>query len=236
MAGNKIAVFLRHADYEQQADTPSAHQPFSLNEKGKEQAAAAVPRIKELARELDLRWHPVIISSPSLRAWQTADIIRREISDEVDFEIEEDSGLMERGLGSGANLTIDELEAVVSSDPRCAPLPTNWKSDSDFRLPLHGAESLMDAGRRVADCLEHSLAGIGEVAKDSEVNALLFVGHGASFRHAAHHLGVLERDDIARYSMYHARPVALEMNGGGDWRHLAGEWKRRVTKLARSLD
>jgi 2,3-bisphosphoglycerate-dependent phosphoglycerate mutase len=56
----------------------------------------------------------------------------------------------------------------------------------------------------------------------------LFVGHGAAFRHAAHCLGVLAFEQIARLSMYHARPVYLEYLPDGRWQHIGGAWKMRA--------
>ena len=35
--------------------------------------------------------------------------------------------------------------------------------------------------------------------------------------------------DIARLSMYHARPVYLEVSDSGPWQHVGGEWKIRPT-------
>ena len=55
----------------------------------------------------------------------------------------------------------------------------------------------------------------------------LFVGHGAAFRHAAYRLGVLRFEDITRLSMYHARPVYLELLTDGGWQQVAGDWKVR---------
>ena len=66
----------------------------------------------------------------------------------------------------------------------------------------------MQAGERVAEHLRGRMALIRDVAHDS---IKLFVGHGAAFRHAACVLGAMPYEDIARLSMYHARPVYLEV-------------------------
>ena len=55
----------------------------------------------------------------------------------------------------------------------------------------------------------------------------LFVGHGAAFRHAAHHLGVLAFEQLRQLSMFHCQPVLIEYTPGGQWRHLGGDWKVR---------
>ncbi|MEN9061181.1 hypothetical protein [Ponticoccus litoralis] len=79
----------------------------------------------------------------------------------------------------------------------------------------------MMAGARVATHLETS----GQPGR-----VTIHVGHGASFRHACHHLGLLSRDDIARFSMFHARPSLICHEADGTWRHLAGAWKIREPK------
>ena len=126
-----------------------------------------------------------------------------------------------RGLGSAANLTVAQIEAVLATDPRHDPPPPGWKSDSDYRLPLDGAESLMEAGARVAAHLRETMAAA------SPARLTVFVGHGASFRHAAHHLGLMSRDDIRRLSMFHARPLLVCYTPRDSWRHFAGSWKVR---------
>jgi len=223
----RIAILLRHGDYHQRPGAPSAHQPFGLTDEGGKQAEAAGPAVVKMAEENGWRLHPVIHCSNLLRGWQTAEIIRRttpEFSGTEGYD-----ALAERGLGSAANLTVAEIEAALAADPRYDAPPPDWKSNSHYRLPLQGAESLMDAGERVARHLDESLASLEEPG-----TAIVFVGHGAAFRHAAHHLGVLAFDDIAKLSMHHATPVALETVGNGPWRQAAGEWKvRQVGEEAR---
>ena len=116
--------------------------------------------------------------------------------------------LAERGLGSAANLTIAAIEAVIREDPRFEEPPADWKSNSRFRLPLQGAESLLQAGERVA---AHITRQMQVLARQTRPDTLkLFVGHGAAFRHAAYHMGIRTFEQIAQLSMYHAQPVFLE--------------------------
>lgn len=232
-----VVVFLRHGDYEQRAETPSAHQPYPLTPEGSLQAAAAGPLLREMAASHGWHWQGKIFTSPLLRAWQTAERVRSDLSGpDGSYELVESESLMERGLGSGANLTLAELEEVIARDPRCKDLPPNWKSDSAFRLPLPGAESLLEAGLRVSEFVKSVLETLEDSPAEERASAILFVGHGAAFRHAAHHLGVLKREDLARLSMFHARPVALQEDDSGVWRTVAGEWKVRETKSTHTLD
>jgi 2,3-bisphosphoglycerate-dependent phosphoglycerate mutase len=223
-----IAALLRHGDYLQLPDTPSAWQPLPLTKKGMEQAKRSVALLRGAMEMFGWSLHPVIDSSRLLRGWQTAEAICRRLERQgsVAMEIKQYDTLAERGLGAGNNLSLSQIEAVVRADPRHRPLPANWKSDSHFRLPLQGAESLMEAGQRVAAHLDTRLAELQRrVSRDT---VKLFVGHGAAFRHAAHQLGVLDFDRIARVSMHHCRPVFLERQYAGSWVHLTGEWKERT--------
>ena len=219
---NRYAVFLRHGDYHQRRGAPSAHQPFGLTKAGKLQARASTLLLATMASSNGWRIHPVMHSSKLLRGWQTANIIRQELGtiDRVDSFDE----LAERGLGSAANLTVDEINTAMEADPRFDAPPQNWKSNSHYRLPLQGAESLMDAGERVA---AHVRTAMAQVADDT---MMIFVGHGAAFRHAAHVLGAMSFDDIAKHSMHHATPVALQDCGQAPWQLAAGEWKVRAPK------
>ncbi|MAW08391.1 MAG: phosphoglycerate mutase [Halobacteriovoraceae bacterium] len=216
------AVF-RHGAYEQWADVPSARQPWALSDKGQQQARDGAQLLHDMLGEQGLALAPVIYTSRQLRAWQTAEITAdalRALGHEI-TELRETSALAERGLGSAANLTVAQIEHALAQDPRYDAPPQGWKSDSDYCLPLEGAESLMMAGARVATHLETT----GQPGR-----VTLHFGHGASFRHGCYHLGMLSRGDIARYSMFHARPSLICHQSDGTWRHLAGAWKVREPK------
>lgn len=226
-----IAALLRHGDYHQQANTPSAHQPFPLTPKGEAQAREAANAVQAALTDLDLSLHPVIDSSNLLRAWQTAMLLAEGLGGGV--TVAGFDALAERSVGSAANMTLNQITRVLVDDPRFETPPENWKADSRYRLPLLGAESLLEAGERVASHLNARMnalhdGGNGDIVK-------LFVGHGAAFRHAAFHLGVLPFERIADLSMFHARPVFLEVSQNGQWSHIAGEWKIRG-KSGQSLD
>jgi 2,3-bisphosphoglycerate-dependent phosphoglycerate mutase len=220
---------LRHGEYHQLPDTPSALQPFPLTQPGEQQAERSITLIQGVLQMFNWRLYPVIDSSRLLRGWQTAEVIRKglQLVNDERMVIESFDQLAERSLGSAANLSLQQIESVVQEDPRFSPPPAGWKSDSYYRLPLQGAESLMDAGERVAEHIEGRLAELqGEVDTDT---VKLFVGHGAAFRHAAHQLGALAFKQISALSMYHCRPVFLERLADGTWQHLTGEWKIRAT-------
>ncbi|MEA3413106.1 MAG: histidine phosphatase family protein [Pseudomonadota bacterium] len=223
-SGPLIAALVRHCDYRQLPDVPSAHQPFPLTETGRRQAREAAGLVREAIEDHGWSTLPGIDSSQLLRAWETARIIAAEPGPPA-APVETFDALAERGLGCAANLTVGQIEDIIRADPRFDAPPAGWKSASHYRLPLQGAESLMQAGRRVAD---HLIRRIDELrANGNHSGVKLFVGHGAAFRHAAFHLGVLDFGEISKFSMYHGRPVFLEALPDGSWRHRAGKWKVR---------
>lgn len=228
-------ALIRHADYHQQIDTPSALQPFPLTRRGERQAREGAEEVLTLCQAHGWQPSSTVHASSLLRAWQTAQVMNEVMGDRTgrEFSLMAHDALWERSLGSAANLTTAQIAEAVRHDPRVDFLPADWKSNSHFRLPLPGAESLMQAGQRVADFMA-SLPASSSAAASASTSALtsgttltLIVGHGAALRHAAHLLGVLDFDQIAGLSMHHARPVVIEETPSGPWRHVAGEWKVR---------
>ena len=216
-------AFVRHGDYDQRKDCPSALQPFPLSSSGKQQAREAAMMLKKCCDELGLDIAPVIDSSNLCRGWQTADIISSMLG--PSFETCGFDALAERSVGSAANLTVTEIVNVLDQDPRFECPPANWKSDSFYCLPLQGAESLMDAGYRVAEHVKQR-SRLTDITDSLKV----FVGHGAAFRHAAHILGALEFEEIAGLSMFHGRPVVFQSqtdNSDFTIKKVWGEWKVR---------
>ena len=227
-----VFAFLRHGEYQQLKNTPSSWQPFALNSKGQTQAKSAAPLIIDFCQQNQLILEPVFDSSNMLRAWQTANILINELNSiaypEVNnqsfYKIKSYDALAERGVGCAANLSTTMIEQVIDDDPRYETLPSGWKSDSYFKLPFQGSESLLDAGQRVADHIRETLQQFNNTEQHDTLKVI--VGHGAAFRHAAYHLGILKFEEIKKYSMFHAQPVffeRLEKN----WQHIGGDWKIR---------
>jgi 2,3-bisphosphoglycerate-dependent phosphoglycerate mutase len=221
-----IAALVRHGDYQQSPDTPSAHQPHPLNPEGEAQAQAAAQLLHDMIVRNNWALVSSIDSSRMLRAWQTAMIFADGLAGLGSSPLRIDSydALAERSVGCLANLTTAEIEAILHRDPRVSAPPADWKADSHYRLPLQGAESLLEAGERVAVHLEESMAALPPAGHD---RVKVFVGHGAAFRHAACHLGVLELAQVRQLSMRHCLPLLLEYLPGGNWRHSGGDWKVR---------
>ena len=227
MTTRLFAALIRHGDYQQRPNTPSAHQPFPLTETGRAQARAGAQAVAGFLKEFDCRLWPELDSSHMLRAWQTAQILDDTLGEQLGQanHIVGFDALAERGLGAAANLTVAEIEAVLAQDPRYPPPPPDWKANSHYRLPFQGAESLMGAGHRLAEHLTLRMSNLKECTGQSSLK--LFVGHGAAMRHAAHHLGLLRFEQIATLSMYHCRPLFLEYRPAHGWSQVAGAWKVR---------
>lgn len=224
-----IAALVRHGDYHQLEDTPSAHQPFPLNTAGEGHARRAAEVLAEILGQHGWSLLPLFNTSRMLRAWQTARIMADELQRmgvvSAPITLQSFDELAERCVGSAANLTRKQIEEVVRQDPRFNDLPGDWKTNGHVQLPFQGAESLMQSGHRVATYLNRVMS---ELASTVDTDSLkVFVGHGASIRHAAYHLGVMDYDEVRKYSMSHGKPVLLEYIADDHWKHVAGEWKIR---------
>ena len=224
-----IAALIRHGEYKQQPDTPSAHQPFGLTAQGRTAVQREADNFAKLLEVHQLAPAEHVDSSHMLRAWQTALIFVETLYEHrmPSTLIESHDALAERGVGAAANLTVRQIEKIIVEDPRYEEPPQSWKSDSHYCLPFQGAESLMQAGERVANHLRHQMQKLRDRAEVDTVQ--LFVGHGAAFRHAAYHLDILEYEQLAQLSMFHARPLMIEYMDDGSWRHVGGDWKVRGT-------
>ena len=182
--------------------------------------------IARLCRDHGLTIDKRIEASQLLRAWQTANVLATGLEAETDTRhhvIQRDE-LIERGIGSAANLTFDEIAELLAQDPRVGPLPEGWRRMPEFRLPLPGAESLMQAGARVAARVAASIDSIPD--DDPTDVARLFVAHSGCLRHAAVVLGAIDVRHVAGLSMDFLGCVLLEKKPNGEWVHLAGEFTK----------
>lgn len=226
--GRRIAALMRHGHFDRPENVASAHSLFPLSERGRDQARHAADPILELCEELGLELDPRIESSQLLRAWETANLIAESLTERTAkrFYVLQRDELVERGLGSCANMTFDEIRAVLAADPRLGSLPEGWRRMPEFRLPVRGAESLMQAGARTAARVATSLASIPD--EDPRDLMRLFVAHSGCLRHAVVQLGALDVRVVPGLSMDFTQAVFVEKLPNGDWVHIAGQFKKRL--------
>lgn len=226
--GRRIAAFVRHGHFERPEGTASAHSLFPLSPTGREQARDAVDVVLDFADEFNLEVDARLEASQLLRAWETAKVISEELESRTgrSFHVLQRNELIERGIGSAANMRFDDIEAMLAEDPRIAPLPKGWRRLPEFRLPVQGAESLMQAGSRVASRVSASMNSIPN--DDSRDVMRLFVAHSGCLRHAAVALGAVDVRKVPGLSMGFAQTVLIEKMPNGEWVHLAGEFEKHL--------
>ncbi len=228
----RVLAWIRHGEYAQPEDVPSAHLPHGLTPRGCDQARAAARAVWLYVQQQRLELDPVVDCSPLRRAWETAQLMTRELArlGAPALAVQEFDELVERSLGAAANLTIGEIEAVLAADPRFEVPAPGWKREPSYRLPLPGAESLDEAGRRVA---RHVVTRMR--APSGNASLKLFVGHGGAFRHAARALGLLSFEEARQLSMQHGSPIYFEHHASDDAGdrlvYVAGEWRRRSSDV-----
>jgi 2,3-bisphosphoglycerate-dependent phosphoglycerate mutase len=115
---------------------------------------------------------------------------------------------------------------MLAADPRLGTLPDGWRRMPEFRLPVQGAESLMQAGARTATRVATSLDSIP--AEDPRDLMRIFVAHSGCLRHAVVQLGALDVRVVPGLSMDFAQVVFVEKLPNGDWVHIAGQFKKRL--------
>lgn len=225
-SGRRVAALVRHGDFARPEDTASAHSILPLSEKGRAQATAAARPLAELCAEHRLTIDKRIEASSLLRAWQTANQLAEALAPETgqDYHVIQRDEMLERGLGSAANLTFDAIRSYLAADPRIGALPENWRRQPEFRLPVPGAESLMDAGKRTAARIEASVASLRP--EDPTDLVRVFVAHSGCLRHAAVVLGALDVRVVAERSMDFLDAVLLERQPDGRWMQLAGDFRK----------
>lgn len=219
-------IFLRHAEYKQPKNVPSALLPHPLTAEGEKQAVHGAEKLIAFFKNNESKIPPYIECSSSLRAYETAKILVTEIKKHFSkhLKIRQTDALTERRLGPMANLTVDEIETVLNKDDRYENPPKGWKSSRNYKLPYIGCESLKEAGFRVAEHIKKAPGYDSEQKKGSLFR--IIVGHGASFRHAAAELAILQEEDIPKLSMFYAEPLFFNCNNG-QWKHIGGNWKVR---------
>ena len=226
--GRRVAAFIRHGHFDRPEGTASAHSLFPLSALGRDQATAAAETVATLCADHDLEIDTRIEASQLLRAWETANLLGTGLSERTgqNLHVIQRDELIERGLGSAANMTFERIAEMIAEDPRIGALPEGWRRIPEFRLPVQGAESLMQAGARVAARVAASIESIPE--DDPRDLVRLFVAHSGCLRHAAVVLGAIDVRNVPGLSMDFLQSILVEQQPNGEWVHLAGEFQKHL--------
>lgn len=156
----KRILFVRHGKTEWNGQSRfQGKTDVPLDGEGMEQASRLASRLEG--------WGPFqIVSSPLLRAWQTAETIASRYGETVPQKME---CLSEMGFGAWEGRSILEIE---SGDPEAFRL---WKRNPFENIPP-GGESFQNVSRRVGEFLESLLAREGD--------RFVVVSHGGIIRAA----------------------------------------------------
>jgi broad specificity phosphatase PhoE len=162
-------------------------QPIPLNDVGLRQA-------EELSRKLEGADIHAVITSPVLRAKQTAERIAKSCGG---IDVEEAAGLAELDYGDWVNRDIDEI---------IAENPGEWKKyrTRPEAMGFPGGESIADASKRVGAFAEG-------VARRYEGGRVALVSHADVIKIALVHLLGLELRYMARLSVDNCAVCMLRM-------------------------
>lgn len=133
-------VFLRHGESVGNAESRwQGQSDYALTERGRAQARALAERWKSESVKFDL-----IISSPLVRAKETAEILASALS----AKIESDPILLERHIGEMEGLTVEEVRKRPQP-PYITPYDSiGGEGEGDWALFLRAGQALHDLVRR----------------------------------------------------------------------------------------
>lgn len=133
-------VFLRHGESVGNAESRwQGQSDYALTDRGREQARALARRWKEERAKFDL-----VISSPLVRAKETAEIIASALGVHVEF----DPLLLERHIGEMAGMTAEEVRKLPQP-PYITPYdPIGGEGEGDWALFLRAGQALHRLVRR----------------------------------------------------------------------------------------
>lgn len=192
-----------------------------LNPLGEQQAKTCAEDLIRYCRQHELLINEEIHTAPSLKAYQTAHILAHEISQgQEHLEVLECEQLSERKLGEATNLSLDEIEQILKLDPRTQSPSRGWEHNSWYKLPFSGAESLMEAGLRVAAHLQKCTEELHFGPKRCQV----VIADSNAICHAASCLGLIQSKDIPQRKLAPCAPLFLHRRHRGHWELISGQW------------
>jgi broad specificity phosphatase PhoE len=181
-------LLIRHGQTDYNASRKvMGRQPIPLNDVGLRQ-------VGELARKLEGSDIHAVITSPVLRAKQTAEEIAKCCGG---IEVEEAAGLAELDYGEWVNRDIDEL---------IAENPVEWKKyrTRPNEMSFPGGESIEQASKRIG-------AFADDVARRYEGGRIALVSHADVIKIALVHLLGLKLGQMAKLSIDNCAVCMLRM-------------------------
>ncbi len=158
----KSLFLFRHGETDwNREDRFHGHLDIPLNERGREQARALIPVLREAKVE-------ALLSSDLQRTLQTAKVV----ADALGLPIQSDTRLREAMLGDAQGLTRDEIFERFGTE-----LADRWRSidPQDLHVRYPNGESGFEIQNRIFDCLE-------EKVEASKYSALGVATHGGVLR------------------------------------------------------
>lgn len=171
-------LFIRHGQTEYNAKRlVMGRQPIPLNDVG-------VRQVEELCARFEDAGVKAVITSPVLRAKQTAERIARHCGD---IDVEETDGLAELDYGEWVNRDIDEI---------IAENPDEWKKyrTRPDEMSFPGGESIGEASVRIGAIAD-------DIVQRYEGGRVALVSHADVIKIALVHLMGFELRHMARFSI-----------------------------------
>ncbi|WP_282945125.1 histidine phosphatase family protein [Cellulomonas endometrii] len=164
-------ILVRHGETEMTVSrgySGSSEPGPSLNERGREQAAAAGELVRRVGHDLwgDVDYPTELIASPMVRTRETAAIIGERLG--LTPRVEE--AFKEADFGAWQGLTAEEIEQRWPGELE------PWHTRADVR-PEGGGESIADVGERIGAALDRLLAA-------GTARTVVVVSHAVSIRAA----------------------------------------------------
>ena len=136
---NALIVFARHGAYHQPQGVPSALLPHPLTEQGFEQAKEGAQELLKIIEQKSLPLPKKLFCSTSLRAYQTAQVYAEQLSSQLNRELNiiQSDQLCERSVGPLANLTVEQIEDIISK------VQEKYSEDQELLDSLENLKSLI---------------------------------------------------------------------------------------------
>jgi broad specificity phosphatase PhoE/ribonuclease HI len=163
----------------------------SLNDRGRQQAAAAAELVRRVGRDLwgDIPYPTELLASPMVRTQETAAVVAGRLA----LPVRTEPAFREADFGAWQGLTAEEIEQ------RWPGMLVPWHTQADVRPP--DGESIEDVGRRIQGGLDALLAGGVD-------RTVVVISHAVAIRAA---LGLAMRAQPSAWSQLRVAPASVSI-------------------------